>query len=203
MEGLRELVETCHEVATKPPLGPVPHWAQQRPLQGSPLSVHAQRLAALLCERSEAGLSLDPQLGVEEVLQTLNITENETAVAADELKEHGMVTLHQHSGMGNAGFGRISPTPELFFVTDPYLKGWNPATDARALAAVLVNEGKDIRSLAEADKLLSWGPRRLNPAAYFLSLRGHAQPLEQLFCHPYAYGGLIISARTRRFAMEA
>lgn len=58
-------------------------------------------------------------------------------------------------------------------------------------------------SLAEADKVLSWGPRRLNPAAYFLSLRGHAQPLKTLGSAPYVYAGLIITAKTRRVAMEA
>ena len=52
-DGLRELIGVCHNVSSKPPLGEPPAWAVEQPLAGMALSVHAQRLAALLNERSD------------------------------------------------------------------------------------------------------------------------------------------------------
>ena len=200
-EGLRKLIETCHEVATKPPLGPAPAWTQQRPLDETGLSIHAQRLAALLNQRSETGMVLDPLLGANEVLQALELVEDELAVAADELEEQGIVKLHKTLGMGKAGFYRISPTPFLFFKTDSYLRGWDTEADGHVLAAAIVNKGQNIVSLWEVDQLLSWGPRRINPAAHYLVAYEYAKPLKTLGSAPYAYSGLMITTRTRRFAM--
>ena len=140
-DGLRELVNVCHGVQTKPALGPRPAAAEPRLPTDLGLSVPAQRLAALLAERSEEGKPGDPQLEASTVLQELNMTEDEASLAADELKERGWVRLHVHSNMGRAGFGRISPEPQLFFHTDPHVKGWDPKKDAHALAGALVNIG--------------------------------------------------------------
>lgn len=199
-EGLRKLIETCHDVATKPPLGSPPRWVRERPLQKTGLSVHAQRLAALLNEHSENGMTHDPLLSAEEILQVLGITEYEAAGAADELEEQGLVKLHKHIGMGDAGFGRISPQPFLFFITDPYLKGWDPEADAKTMAATIANMGKESISLAEVDKILLWGPRRLNPAADFLAIHNYVQPWKSLGSLPYTYGGLFVTPKTQRFA---
>lgn len=55
-------------------------------------------------------------------------------------------------------------------------------------------------SLAEVDKHLGWGPRRLNPAVEYLKEHGliHASPT--MGCAPYAYPNAIVGHRTRRFA---
>ena len=201
-EGLRKLIGVCHKVDIKPPLGSPPSWAQQRPLDQTGLTIHAQLLAALLNERSKNGMILDPILDSNEVLRVLDLTEDEIAIVADELEELGLAQLHKHLGMGKAGFGKISPTPRLFFETDPYLKGWNAEADARALAAAILNTGKETLSLIEADKILSWGPRRINPAAQYLESYGLANPLKSLGSDPYVYSALIITPRTRRFAAE-
>ena len=201
-EGLRELLNVCHGVETKPPLGAVPSWAKPVLPLDIDLSIQAQRLAVLLCERSQRGDTMDPQLDASEVLQAMQITEEEAAVAADELEERGWVKLHLFSGMGRAGFGRITPEPALFFAVDPHVKGWNPEKDACTLAACLVNFGTDIVALKEADERLQWGPRRINPAAYFLNDRGFAKGQVLQSLEPYAFYYIQVTPRTKRFASQ-
>ncbi len=156
----------------------------------------------LLAERSEHGLTLDPMLEASKVLEELQLTETEAATAADELDERGWVKRHVHLGMGNVGFGRISPTALLFFNLDPHVKGWNPEADARTLAAVLVNRGNDIVPLKDADQMLGWGPRRFNPAAQLLHLHNLAFGHATLGCAPYAFQYLQVTPRTKRFASQ-
>lgn len=200
--GLRKLVEVCLDVTIKPSLGNPPLWASEKLLSATGLSVHAQRLAALLNGRSERGLPYETRLSAVEVLHELDIIEDEAAIAADELEEQGLVHLTKLVGMGNVGFSMISPTASLFFLTDPYLKGWSPETDAKALAAAAVNTGKENASLAEMDKLLSWGPRRLNPAADFLIFYDYVQSFNTRGSAPYITHGFRVTLKTRRFAMS-
>ncbi len=173
---------------------------QQLPLPRSGLSEHAQRLAVLLNTRSEGGYEHDPTLEAKELVHALGVSEEEVALAADELEEKEWVSLSKTSGMGKAGFSAIWPTPILFFETDPALKGWNPQADARTLATTLVNAGRDHAYLSEIDIALAWGPRRLNPAASFLVLKGYVNHSQTMGSHPYAYTSFFATARTRRFA---
>ena len=201
-DGLRELVNVCHDVQTKPPLGARPAWTAPRLPADLGLSVHAQKLAALLAERSVNGLDVDPRLEASELLEELKLTEDEAATAADELDERGWAKRHLYLGMGKVGFGWISPTALLFFNLDPHVKGWNPEEDARALASALVNTGGDIVSLSEADQMLGWGPRRFNPAAQYLDLHNVVSGLAAIGCEPYAFQYLQVTPRTRRFASQ-
>jgi hypothetical protein len=64
----------------------------------------------------------------------------------------------------------------------------------------LINCGEDFAELAEADRALGWGPRRLNPAAEYLSLNGIVRPVQEMGSAPYAFSSAALSHRTRRFA---
>jgi len=137
-----------------------------------------------------------------EVQSALDVNEDELSVAADELEDRGWVKLQKTLGMGKVGFSRVSPTEQLFFDTDLSLKGWKTENDARVLAATAVNTQKESVSLAELDQLLSWGPRRLNPAAAYLAVFQYVQAAATLSSHPYAYHWFFITPKTRRFASE-
>lgn len=200
--GLRKLVNICHGVDEKPPIGSPPQRVREKPLENLGISTHAQRLAALLNERSEHGLILDPMMHAAEVESALGLTEDEISIAADELEELGWVKLQLSLGMGKAGFNRISPREELFFNSDLPLKGWNTVEDARVLAATAVNTGEESVSLIELDRLLEWGPRRINPAAAYLGSLGYIQASATISCHPYVYQWFFITPKTRRFASE-
>lgn len=199
-DGLRDLLNVCLDVQTRPELGSRPAWAAPKLPSDLDMSVHAQRLAVLLAERSRTGDLLDPQLNAATVLQDLEITEDEASMAADELQERGWVRLHISTNMGRAGFARISPEPILFINVDRFVKGWDPAVDASALAAILVNSAQESLTMQEADKKLSWGPRRINSAAHFLILRELAKGhVFQSGDDPYAYYYLEATPRTKRF----
>jgi hypothetical protein len=57
-EGLRRLIDVCHDVSGKPPLGTPPHWASARPLPSSGMSPVAQRLAAVVNEKNTVGMAV-------------------------------------------------------------------------------------------------------------------------------------------------
>jgi hypothetical protein len=201
--GVQKLLDACHGVSSKPAVGPAPLWAQQEPLAEIGLSVHAQRLAALLNERSEMGLEgvREPPLDISLAQETLGMNSDEVSVAAAELHQCGLITLREDANSKPVLLG-ISPTARLFFETDPVLKGWNPETDARAVASAAVNASDDSVTLRDLDERLSWGARRLNPAVYYLVMHeGVEQAVKGSDSWPYAYSFLVIGASTRLFAL--
>jgi hypothetical protein len=140
-------------------------------------------------------------LDAAEVCKQLDITGAELELAADELQELRWATARGNIRTGEIGFGIISPEPLLFCHIDPHVKGWNPETDAHALAVALVNSGEDTMRLEEADKLLGWGPRRINPAAYYLRSLGLAKAhVRQAGDNPYTFYYLQVTPKTKRFA---
>jgi hypothetical protein len=202
-EGLRQLIAVCHNVETKPSLGPAPAWTKSELSSELGLSIHAQRLAILLAEQSRNADILDPQLDAAEVRTQLDVTGAELEMAVDELQELGWATGRGNIRTGEIGFGIISPEPELFCHIDPHVKGWNPETDAHALAVTLVNSGEDMMRLEEADNFLGWGPRRINPAAYFLNSRGLAKGhVRQAGDNPYTFYYLQVTPKAKRFASQ-
>jgi hypothetical protein len=202
-DGLRRLLEACHDVSTKPPLGEVPAWARQRPLDGLPLSPHAQRVAAWINQHSEHGTRYQ-DFERDAILKDLELTPDQAGMAASELGDCGWVQLDVDTGSGPAGFSSLQPLPKLFFKTDPFLRGWDPEEDAVALAAAMINVARsDCVQLDEVDKHLGWGPRRINPAADYLAAYGYVNPSRSAGSAPYAYANALLSHRTRRFAQAA
>jgi len=200
-EGLRKLIGLCHGVSEKPRLGDVPEWVQRTAkLASLDLSPHAEKLAVLLNKKSENGLEWDPRLFCDDIKDHLEITDDEIAMAASELEDRGWAHLSKSLNMGPAGFHTISPLPLLFIETDQYVKDWNPEEDAVTLACALLNTGQPIVNVKEVDETLGWGPRRINPAIYFLDLEGaigHSEVLDPV----YAYDAVIITARTKRYVL--
>jgi TIR domain len=199
--GLRRLIDACHEVSTKPPLGRPPAWASERPLENSDLSPHAQRIAVLLSERAILGIEGEVFLDIDDLQSELGLDLDQIAVAVDELQDRGMVKV---LGDANSAIGirMISPGVALFFETDPALKGWNPVEDAHALAVAAVNTGQNGFTLDEMTKQLGWEPRRINSAAYVLDVYGYAKGL-RVHDPIYAFGTMLITPKTRRFAQQA
>lgn len=201
-EGLRHLLEACHDVSTKPPLGRPPAWASERPLQASGLSVNAQRLAAWINERSADGTRYEIYER-DTLMSELELTAQQIGMAASELSDAGYVKLVIDGGSGEAGFSHLRPEPPLFFDTDSPLRGWDPRKDAVELAAAMVNTARGGQvSLANLAEHLGWPPRRLNPAADFLSLHGYVQASEECGSAPYTYGYAFLTHRTRRLAED-
>lgn len=198
-DGLRKLIDVCHDLSIKPPLGNVPSWASERPLPDAGLSPYAQRLVAFLNQNSKEGMDHE-YVERQTLVDTLKLTQEELGMAASELEDLGLVKLVKGFGCGPAGFSELSPTAGFFVVTDPLLQEWTPTEDAVVLAAAMVNSGHDYANLAQVDQALGWGPRRINPAAEYLSQQGIIRPLNEMGSAPYAFSSAAISFRTRRFA---
>jgi hypothetical protein len=110
---------------------------QETPLPRSSLSLPAQNLAVYLNSKSQYGLSHDPMIDPETLCSELGCAEDILALAADELEEHGWVKFIKTLGIGKAGFSSLAPTALLFIETDPFIRGCDPKSDARELAAQL------------------------------------------------------------------
>ena len=99
------------------------------PLPKSGLSPAGQRLAQFLNEQSLNADQADPFLGSEQLLTGTTMTEEELAIAADELRVRDWVTTQADGS--TIGVRYIQPTFLLFVETDPALKGWDPRQDCQ------------------------------------------------------------------------
>lgn len=172
-------------------------------LPRSSLSLPAQRLAVYLNKISEYGFHHDPMVSSASLCSKLSFTEDELALAADELADHGWIELIKTLGMGKAGFSTLFPTTLLFIETDPFVKGNDPKSDARELATLLTRQPDGSANLSELDKQLAWGPRRINPATGYLQRMEYVQASKTLGSHPYIASWIRATEKTRRFAMNS
>jgi diguanylate cyclase (GGDEF)-like protein len=175
---------------------------QGTPLPRSGLSLSAQHLAVYLNGKSQYGLDHDPMIDPASLCNELSFTEDTLALAADELAEHGWVSLIKTMGMGKAGFSTLSPTALLFIETDQFIRGNDPKSDARELASQLIKQPEGSANLSEIDRQLSWGPRRINPSVSFLQLKEYVQASKTHGAHPYAVSWIRATEKTKRFALH-
>ena len=191
-EGLQQLVDACYGRSRKPPLGqPEP----QNIMQALPLSLNAQLIATLLNSKSEAGMSHDPILSLDEIIQSLSLPKDLAEEALDELKDVGFIGVIIAINAPPRAF----PHNQLFWETDPVLKGWNPLEDARHLSSLLVNSKQDGANMPSLDTQLGWGPRRINPATTYLVDHELVMASKATGTHPYACAWIMPTTKTRRF----
>ncbi len=173
---------------------------QALPLPKSGLSPSGQRLAQFLNEQSLNADQSDPFLGSEQLLTGAMMTEEELAIAADELRVRDWVTIQADGS--TIGFRYIQPTFSLFVETDPTLKGWDPRQDAKAVAFTAIGMDSPSLSPREIGEKLGWEPRRLNPAMCWIESRGFANFSKATNSSPYRFTGMFITPSTRRLASE-
>lgn len=191
-EGLQQLVDACYGRSRKPPLDTL---EPQIIMQTLPLSLNAQLIAALLNSKSEAGMSHDPILALDEITKALSLTKDLAEEALDELKDEGFVGVI----LAINAPPRVFPHNQLFWETDQVLKGWNPLEDARNLSSLLVNSKQDGANIPSLDAQLGWGPRRINPATTYLVDHELVMASKAIGTHPYACAWIKPTTKTRRF----
>lgn len=191
-EGLDQLVDACYGRSRKPPLG---RSEQKIIMETLPLSSNAQLIATLLNSKSESGMTHDPILSLDEIINTLSMQEDLAEEAIDELKDDGFVEVI----LAINSPPRVFPHNRLFWETDPVLRGWNPPDDARILASMLVNSNQDGAQISELDRQLGWGPRRINPATTFLVEHDIVMASKVAGTNPYACAWIKPTTKTRRF----
>lgn len=96
-------------------------------------------------------------------------------------------------------FGVVRAKRDLYAEFDQHWKPWDPAADAREVAARMVNDPAFPAGMAQIAKAMNWEPRRLNAAASYLARRRLVHFLDSVACHPFAVFRMGATADTRRF----
>lgn len=197
----RALLADLYGVSRRPALGAPPEWVQADQSSQVGLSPLASRLARLLAERSEHGVSSDPQLEAEEVQTSLAAPVDDIVEAVDELEALGLVNPIRALGDGALGFHVLAPTDDFFAQVDSNVMPWNPEQDAIRIASELLasDQGANLKALAES---YGWAPRRLNPAVSYLILHGACDHDESRGSQPFRCFWITRNVRTRRFVRE-
>ena len=197
-EELKQLINDIHGVSRKPPLGPPPSAVVEAHQADTGYSPAATAVAHLFVERSEHGLFADPQLNVGELAQETGLSIEDIEDALYELA--GFVEMSDETGEG--AYKGVFVKESCFVEFDRHWKPWNPAEDARQLAADLVNDNDPELPSApeEIAERYGWKPRRLNPALSYLVEQGLIEDIQEMGTHPYALGVIIPNAaQLRRF----
>lgn len=196
--GLQVLLNDIHGVSDKPPLGPpfVEH-TEYDAATSLGLSVGAYRLARLFCLGSENGTYGDPRLTNDEMMTEAQLTIDELEETIDELESAGLVKPMRAIGQ-RLGYGAVAALSQLFAVADGEFMPWDPRSDARILASMMLEHKAGFLDVDAAVKELGWTPRRINPACEFL-VQADAAEHSNTLSHPLHYSWLRKTPKTRRF----
>jgi hypothetical protein len=190
--GLRELVNTCHGLSEKPPLGDLPTQA----VLVSGLSPIASRIASHINEQSEEGIGYHKVFNISEMADTLSLTDEEVEDAVVELEGYLLLEPNLNTSP------QVMVKNQFFWLTDSDVKGWNPVDDAVILATVLQNDPEDSLHLEVMATKLDWSPRRANPAATYLVDNEIVLSCECSGTRPYAYDWMTKTSATRLFVKQ-
>lgn len=183
---VRQLVNDVHGVSRKPPLGPSPA-ASTGPSTG--YSPAATAVAKVFVESSSTATFGDPQLTVADLAGQTKLSEDDVRDALHELRAYFTVS-----------HDRALPKDELFVTFDTHFMSWDPAADALALAADLVNEESFPGKTPDIAARYGWPPRRLNPAIAFLINRNLIMNSKAMGTQPWIVAWVQKKAdTTRRF----
>jgi len=163
-ETLKLMVDEILGISRKPTLGELPAAAQQT--NDSGFSAGAFALAKWLCKKSERAMVWDPQIEINEsVLSAIGMTTLELKDALCELETSALI----YNSAGSRCWS-IGTRPALFAAFDQFLMPWNPAQDAKTVAARLCATAPngEVLGSQEVATELGWTPRRMNPAIQWL-----------------------------------
>lgn len=194
------LVSDLYNVSKKPPMGKPPSAvAQKNPDNKLGISPAAEAVVRLCMKKTQHGDSFDPQLDEAAIATHASLGRDDIVDAIDELESLGFIKHHRH--LGDGGIGLISPEATLFAKFDKYFNEWDPEQDALQIALALQNDITNGNPIDIA-KHFDWPPRRLNPAMTYLAERNLIDAHQYLGTHPWRFGWIDKTAKTRRFVRD-
>lgn len=196
---IHRLIADIYGLSDKPPLGEPVSAMQDRHALGAGLSAAAEVIAQLMVERSDNGLTADPQISAEQLKAATKLPDDDIVDAVDELRSRGLLRRHQALGMGPLGFIRVVPQAALFSELDEYFTDRNPSKDALRVATRLLNADTDGLNVSELATRFEWVPRRMNPAVSFLIDRRLVDFSKAMGTHPWCTSWIRRTAATRRW----
>lgn len=156
---IQQLIHDIHGITRKPPLGPAPVVASRTARTG--VSAAATAVVRAFVEHTKQASGFDPQFSHDQLQALTGLSRDDLADAIHELR--GRVKVHGYTG---AGF--VVAEPVLYAEFDAHFQPWDPAKDARQLAADLHNDPQFPVSPSKIAERYDWSPRRLNPALAYL-----------------------------------
>jgi hypothetical protein len=197
---MKALVNDIYNISKKPNLGNAPSAVTERnPENKLGISPAAESVIRMCMEKTQHGDSFDPQLDENAIANHSNLSRDDIIDAIDELESLGFVKHHRH--LSDGGIGMISPEATLFAKFDKYFNEWNPEHDALQVAVALQNDIVTGSSV-EIAKHFNWQPRRLNPAMTYLAERNLIDAHQHMGTHPWRYGWIGKTPKTRRFVRD-
>ena len=194
-EEITQLINDIYGISRKPPLGSPPEAVTEARQTDTGYSPAATAVARLFVERSEHGLFADPQFRVGELAQETGLSIEDTEDALYELADF----VGMSSELGEISQKHVFAKGTCFAEFDCHWKPWNPAEDARQLAADLVNGPELPPASEEIAERYGWKPRRLNPTISYLLERELIHDLQAMGTHPYAVAEIVGTDQIRRF----
>ena len=193
-DGLQDILKMFHGGTTEPDMGTAPTRFARVLGDEFGLTPDAQKLAQLVCAKSRHG-TISMMVSFDEILSSTEMSEEDLAIAIDELVECGWVRD------GHTYARRVMPEWELFNEVDPVLHGWTPEEDAVSVASELVNAPQSSTEVLAEN--LGWEPRRINPACAFLAERDLVKYRQFMGSSPFYYGHMLSTPRTIRFVRDS
>jgi TIR domain len=196
---LPRLVEDIYGISRRPTLGQAPSTVLTNPKDELGISDAARVLVKMCMDKTEHGDSHDPHLDGDTIKMETGLSEDAIIDAIDELKALGFISHQLYIGSGQ--IGHVAPKAALFAKFDKYFNAWDPEKDGLAVAIALMNDvnGGDPQGIAEQ---FDWPARRMNPALTYLAERQLVEAREYLGTHPWRYGAIRKTAKTRRFVRD-
>jgi hypothetical protein len=195
--ALQQLVNQILGVSAKPPLGPKPRYVQKIGAL-THFSSAAITVGRLLAERSQSGTEMDPQMDLDEIMVATGLNRDDAELGTLDLIQSGMIRKTD-----SIGEDTIWPRGPLFIMFDEHVHDWRPADDARALAAVMVNQGDECFSPDELQQLTEWPVRRLNAALHAIKASDIADGHKYLDGTNWVFSRIYVTPQTRRAARSA
>lgn len=176
----------------------------KKPLRGSaptvldhpaaPYSPAAMTVAEYFCRETEHAATFDPMVANRDLAQTTGLSLDDAVDALHELNYF----VDQTEEIAEARY--VWPRPAFWPEFDPYFEyNPDPAGDALAIAARMVNDPEFPTRLSSIAAHLDWQPRRVNPAAAYLMDLEVVRHLSFLGMKQWVVGVIERTDATRRF----
>lgn len=195
--GTRQILNAINGVSEKPTLGAPPPHIEESVKRIEGLSKLAALVATLLLTDNDPDASDVRALDGAEISVSVELRPEEVNDAVDELEASGLAKVIRALGTAPYSFAAIEPTYLLYMAASDRL-GYDPQSDIESVIATVASTGSaDGPQLTDATGL---SPGRLNRAVEYVRDQGLAEILRSLGTHPFSFGVVEATRRTRQAA---
>lgn len=198
--GVRDILNAVHGISIKPPTGEhPPHIGGMISSVGS-LSPLASTVGLHLLRANNPDNDQERAFNREELATELALSPDEINDAVDELESAGAIRVLRAYGTAPYAFAAVEPTYLLYHLFEKFL-GYRPAEDIKVtLASIASLKSADGEKLRNSTGL-SVG--RLNKAIDYVGEYGLADVHRYYNTHPFSFGQVMATRRTRQASAEA